>query len=418
MSKRTDDYDFILPPNAVAQHPVSPRDAARLMVVSSDTDHVGDASGLHDAHVIDLPSFLRPGDLLVRNDTQVIPARLHGRRSGGGKTEFLLIHSLVNTPESTDFADLPVNDAVWNALVDAPLPGTPENAATIPFGGCYKNGTDVVHHRWLCLARPANHLKPGAVVRFVADGVEWPVRVEARLGGGKIVASFPVPHGESFFDWLDRAGQIPLPPYIRRSVDDSPPATVLRATDRERYQTHFARHAGAVAAPTAGLHFTPALDEALRARGVELASLTLHVGPGTFRPVMTDRLDDHVLDAEYFSIPPETVDAIRRTRARGGRVMAVGTTTARTLEAVADTLLSDETNPTVTGLSGWTTLFIQPGYVWRIVDGLMTNFHLPRSTLLVLVASRVGRERILAAYQRAMNSGYRFYSYGDAMLLL
>ena len=321
----TSDFDYDLPEDRIAQEP-APRGESRLLVL--------DAEGA-DRHrrVRDLPDLLRPDDLLVLNDTRVIPARLFGRR-GEGKMEVLLVEKLA--------------DREWEALV-----------------------------------RPGKRAKPGTEIVF--DDLSAEV-VEKREDRYRLRFSEPVePH-------LDRLGHIPLPPYIHRPDE---------AADRERYQTVFARTPGAIAAPTAGLHFSREILEELRT-----AWVTLHVGIGTFKPVSAERIEDHRMDRERWEVSEETAEAIRRTRENGGRIVAVGTTVVRTLESSGGA-----------AGSGSTDLFITPGYRFKVVDVLLTNFHLPRSTLLMLVSAFAGRERVLAAYEEAVREGYRFYSYGDAMLV-
>ena len=294
----------------------------------------------------ELPALLRAGDVLVVNDARVIPARLRGRKEGtGGKVEVLLVE---------------------------------------PLGGA----------DWLALAQSSKPLRPGAGIE--AHGARLTV-VEAR-GEGEIVVRLPL-DGDALWRYLDEAGEMPLPPYIERPA---------RAEDRERYQTIFARERGAVAAPTAGLHFTPRLLEELRGRGVRVAEVTLHVGPGTFLPVRARRVEDHRMHRERYHVPAATVDAVASAR---GRVIAVGTTALRTLEAAHDGEALRE-GP------GSTDLFITPGYRFRAVQGLLTNFHLPRSTLLMLVSAFAGLPRIRAAYREAVARRYRFFSYGDAMLIV
>jgi len=294
----------------------------------------------------DLPGLLRAGDLLVVNDARVIPARLRGRKEGtGGKVEVLLVE---------------------------------------PLGGA----------DWLALAQSSKPLRPGAVIE--AHGARLTV-VEAR-GEGEIVVRLPL-DGDALWRYLDEAGEMPLPPYIERPA---------RAEDRERYQTIFARERGAVAAPTAGLHFTPRLLEELRGAGVGVAKVTLHVGPGTFLPVRARRVEDHRMHRERYHVPAGTSDAVASAT---GRVIAVGTTALRTLEAAHDGEALRE-GP------GSTDLFISPGYRFRAVQGLLTNFHLPRSTLLMLVSAFAGLPRIQAAYREAVARRYRFFSYGDAMLIV
>jgi S-adenosylmethionine:tRNA ribosyltransferase-isomerase len=344
-------YQYDLPPERIAQAPADRRDASRLMVL---------ARGAPPAHHVfrDLPDLLAPGDLLVRNDTRVLPARLRGRRPGGGRTELLLVRRL---------------------------------------------GTDPDDERWLALARPSSHLKVDKPV-VIGDGA-LTATVAERRGAGQVVVVFDAA-GADFRRRLEAAGEVPLPPYIERG--DAGPTEA----DRERYQTVYAREAGAVAAPTAGLHFTPEVEAALAARGVGLAHLTLHVGPGTFRPIKAERLDEHRMDAEWYRVPPETARAVTDARREGRRVLAVGTTVVRTLESAVGS------DGTLSPSEGWTDLFIRPGHAVRAVDGLLTNFHLPGSSLLVLVSAFAGRERVLAAYEEAVRREYRFYSYGDAMLLL
>ena len=336
-------FDYELPPEAIAQTPVEPRDASRLMVLDR-----GEQSIRHH-RFRDLPELLRPGDLLVFNDSRVIPARLFGRRAEtGGRVEVFLLH---------------------------------------PLGG----------DRWEVLVRPGRRALPGTVLVFGQNELSATVEEKTPFGGRVVRFSYTG-------DWralLDRLGQTPLPPYIHKPL-----------ADPGRYQTVYARVDGSVAAPTAGLHFTPALLAALKERGIHSAYLTLHVGLGTFRPVSVARVEEHRMHAEFYTLPPATVEAIAAARARGGRVVAVGTTVVRTLEAAADA----EGN--LTPGSGWTDLFIYPGFRFRVVEAMITNFHLPRSTLLMLVAAFAGREFILRAYREALATGYRFFSFGDAMLIL
>lgn len=354
-------FDFDLPPSLIAQEPAARRDASRLMVVDR-------GGAVRHAVVSALPSYLDPGDLLVVNDTRVLPARLRGRVSSGGRVELLAVR---------------------------PSPAAAETRT-----------------RWICLARPARRLPAGASVELDGGGT---ARVLRRLEGGR--CEIELQGGVAFADYLQAHGEIPLPPYIRRPRGP-------RAEDCSRYQTIFANRPGAIAAPTAGLHFTPELVEALGRRGVQIAALTLHVGPGTFVPIRDDNLEAHTMEAEWYEIPVETATAIAAARARAGRVVAVGTTTTRALESAASQDLPSRSpvvgasseRPVFPG-SGWAGLFIRPGYRFRVVDALFTNFHLPKSTLLLLVAAFSGTETILAAYREAIARRYRFYSYGDAMLL-
>jgi S-adenosylmethionine:tRNA ribosyltransferase-isomerase len=347
VAERLSDYDYPLPPAAIAQRPLADRAACRLLVLDT-------ASGaLADRRFRALPALLASGDLLVVNDTRVLPARLRGRRerAGAGEAELLL-----HTP-----------------------------------------GAD---GRWLGLLRPARRFRPGD--HFLAAAGSVRIQVEEAGSGGDRWLRLLAP--ASWAAAMALAGELPLPPYIVRPAD---------ARDDEDYQTPFARAAGAVAAPTAGLHFDPPLLAALAARGVAVAALTLHVGIGTFQPVRVDDPAEHRMHAERFTLPAATRRAVDAARAAGGRVIAVGTTVARTLESPS---AADWAGPG--DLIGETRLFIRPPYRCRRLDGLITNFHLPRSTLLMLVAALAGRERVLAAYAHAVLAGYRFFSYGDAMLLL
>lgn len=337
---------FDLPPGLIAQHPASERDASRLM-------HVRSEGSIEEKRFSELPDLLQAGDILVRNDVKVLPARLLGRRGGGGQAELLLVRS---------------ND-------------DPDN------------------EQWLCLARPANRFKEGRTFSFGQDG-ELTAVPRGRGEDGMVWAEFSV-KGQDFLSLLERIGRIPLPPYIERQ--DKQPET----GDALRYQTVYADRPGAVAAPTAGLHFTPAVDKRLREKGVEIIHLTLKVGPGTFRPIKTENLDQHVMHSEWYDISAENWQRIMSAREAGRRIVAVGTTSARALESAA----------TLGKLSGWTELFIRPGYRFQVVDGMVTNFHLPGSSLLVMIAALAGRERVLKCYEKAIQEGWRFYSYGDAMLI-
>lgn len=345
---RPEDFDFDLPEDRIAQAPLAERDASRLLVLPR-------AGGAPEHRAFrDLPDLLAPGDLLVANDARVIPARLYGRKAGsGGRVEVLL----------TERVDL---------------------------------------HGWKALCGSSKPLRVGGVIEL--DGCT--AEVVAAEGEGAYRLRFDLT-GEALLAHLEAgAGEVPLPPYIHREGGEAP------VDDRARYQTIFARQPGAVAAPTAGLHFTDAVLAALAERGVGLATVTLYVGPGTFLPVRVDRLEDHRMHEEAYEVPEATARAVAETHARGGRVVAVGTTSLRTLEAAADGAGGVRAGP------GRTDLFVRPGYDLRAVDGLVTNFHLPRSTLLMLVSALAGRERVLAAYREAVARRYRFYSYGDAMLLL
>jgi S-adenosylmethionine:tRNA ribosyltransferase-isomerase len=333
---RVDLFDFDLPEELIAQRPAVPRDSARLLDVAAD--------GLHDRTVRDLPRLLQPGDLLVFNDTKVIPARLLGTRSSGGKVEALLIR---------------------------------QHAAD----------------RWLAFARPAKRLKIGDALTFNALSG----KVAAKHPDGSIEIAFDRV-GAELMAAIDSAGAVPLPPYIRHGIADE--------RDRADYQTLFARIDGSVAAPTAGLHFTPELMAALGEAGIRTANVTLHVGAGTFQPVRVEDTDRHVMHAEWGEIPQATADAIAAAK----RVVSIGTTALRLLETVAR-------DGPVRAWTGETAIFITPGFEFRVADLLLTNFHLPRSTLFMLVAAFAGLERMKAAYAHAVAERYRFYSYGDCCLL-
>jgi S-adenosylmethionine:tRNA ribosyltransferase-isomerase len=341
-SWRPDDFDYTYPPEAVAQHPLPDRGASRLLVFDRTTGTIR-----HEAFA-DFPSLLGPGDLLVRNVSRVIPARLHGRRDNGRPAEILLVH-----PESDD--------------------------------------------TWLAMVHPGGKLKVGRSVDFGDLGTAEIVGV---LGGGLRRVRFS--GGRGVAELMRAAGNVPLPPYITRPPEPE---------DRERYQTVYATEDGSVAAPTAGLHFTPETLAAVERRGAGIVDVVLHVGPGTFKPVDVDDLTRHVMHAEWYGVSADAAARINRVREAGGRVWAVGTTAARTLETVAT-----EDGRVAPG-AGWTDLFIHPPYRFRAVDALLTNFHLPRSTLLMLVAAFAGHDATMALYRQAVEQGYRLFSYGDAMAI-
>ncbi len=340
------DFDYQLPEGFIAQTPAKSRDASRLLVMPRK------AGPCEHRSFGDFAGCLSAGDLLVLNDTRVIPARLHGRKQTGGRTELLL-----DRPLEEPFA---------------------ENERRC--------------QRWTCLVKASRPLKKGVRVLLPGDGEA------VAEGPGRVLLRLPEPVDR----YLREHGQVPLPVYIRRKP---------RPGDRERYQTVYARAPGAVAAPTAGFHFTQGVLEAIAKKGVEIASLTLHVGPGTFLPVRTDDIDRHVMHAERYRVGPETAGAVTRAREAGRRIVAVGTTVVRALESCWD-------GRRLRAGEGETDLFIRPGYCFSVVDALLTNFHLPRSTLLMLVCAFSETGRILDAYRQAVERGYRFYSYGDAMFIL
>jgi S-adenosylmethionine:tRNA ribosyltransferase-isomerase len=343
-------FSFDLPDELVAQEPPPERGGSRLMVL-----HRHDGRIQH-SRFSSLSEHLQSGDLLVLNNSRVFPARLLGvRLPGGGAVECLLVRR-----ESAD---------TWDTLM-----------------------------------HPGQRLKEGSRVRFDRDGLTLHGEVIARRFFGRRSVRLGTESGLDVDSAIDRIGHIPLPPYIKRP--DQP-------SDRDRYQTVYAREKGSIAAPTAGLHFTPEVLAKLAARGIEQAEITLHVGYGTFKPIRVERIEDHSVDAEAFEVSQEAAGAITRARKEGRRVIAVGTTTTRVLESLS---ISDEGD--IVPAHGETSLYIRPGHPFRIVDGLITNFHLPQSSLLILVAAFAGREQILTAYREAVAHRYRFYSYGDAMLIL
>lgn len=335
---RVADFHFELPEHLIARHPLSERRASRLLVLDGPTGELA-----HKGFA-DLLGYLRPGDLMVFNNTRVIPARLFGQKASGGKLEILV-----------------------ERVLDS--------------------------HRVLAHVRSSKSPKPGSTI-LIDGGAE--ATMLARHD-----ALFELGFAEEVLPLLDRLGHMPLPPYIDRPDEDA---------DRERYQTVYARHAGAVAAPTAGLHFDEALLESIAAKGVETAFVTLHVGAGTFQPVRVERIEEHHMHREWLQVDQKVVDAVAACRARGGRVIAVGTTSVRSLESAAR-------DGTLKPFSGDTDIFIYPGKPFHVVDALVTNFHLPESTLLMLVSAFAGYPETMAAYAAAVEQGYRFFSYGDAMFI-
>jgi S-adenosylmethionine:tRNA ribosyltransferase-isomerase len=337
------DFDFNLPDELIAQRPVEPRDASRLFVVHRD------GGAFEHRHFRDLPTYLRPGDALVVNETRVMPARLLGQREGtGGAIEVLLLKR-------------------------------------------------IDRDRWETLVKPGKKARAGQRISF-GDGLLVGTVMDSTEVGGRVV-EFSY---EGIFEHiLDRLGKMPLPPYIHEQLDDP-----------ERYQTVFAREWGSAAAPTAGLHFTPELLERITAMGVEVHKVLLHVGLGTFRPVQVENVLEHKMHSEFYTVTPETATALNRVKQNGGRIVAVGTTSVRTLETVT------APDGTVQPGDGWTDIFIYPGYRFRAVDAMVTNFHLPKSTLLMLISAFADRDLILKAYNEAVAERYRFFSFGDAMLIL
>ncbi|MDY3027246.1 MAG: tRNA preQ1(34) S-adenosylmethionine ribosyltransferase-isomerase QueA [Candidatus Faecivicinus sp.] len=335
------DFMYDLPEERIAQTPVEPRDHSRLMVIHRDTDEI------EHRHFYDVIDYLNPGDVLVVNDTRVIPARLYGERPTGGACEVLLLKQL------------------------APK-------------------------RWETLVKPGKKLKPGAEIVF-GDGRLRGRVLETTDVGGRIVEF----ECEGTFEAaLDALGEMPLPPYIHEQLED-----------RERYQTVYARHEGSAAAPTAGLHFTPELLDRIREKGIDVVPVLLHVGLGTFRPVKVENIEEHQMHSEHFEVTEDAARRVNAARERGGRVIAVGTTSVRTLESAAE-------NGKLVAKRGETSIFIRPGYRYQMVDALITNFHLPGSTLMMLVSALYDREKILSAYETAVKENYRFFSFGDAMLIL
>lgn len=346
-------FDFELPEELIAQTPLAERTGSRLLALNKRTGEIG------HGRFEDMADFLRPGDLLVLNDTKVIPARLYGYKSDtGAKAELLLLKAL---------------------------------------------GDD----RWEALVKPGKRLRKGMELHFGPDREEPPLLkavIEEEGQQGSRTIRF---HYDGIFnEILDQLGEMPLPPYIKEQLQD-----------RDRYQTVYARHEGSAAAPTAGLHFTSEFLDRLRAKGVKTATVTLHVGLGTFRPVSADTIEEHTMHAEYFDLPEETAQAIHAAKAAGGRIVAVGTTSARTLETAARLCRGDMETRLIRACSGWTDIFIYPGVPVLLVDALLTNFHLPKSTLVMLVSAIAGRDQVMEAYRQAVEERYRFFSFGDAMFI-
>lgn len=344
-------FDFDLPERLIAQTPLKERTASRLMTLDKTTGTVA------HKRFSDLITYLHPGDLLVMNNTKVLPARLFGWKADThAKAELLLLKPLGND-------------------------------------------------RWETLVKPGRRLKEGAVIHFGESPEKPPLLtaevVETTEGGARIVA---FRYEGVFLEILEQLGTMPLPPYIHEQLED-----------QNRYQTVYAKHPGSAAAPTAGLHFTEEYLEAIRAKGITVAEVTLHVGLGTFRPVSAETVEEHVMHEEYYEVPEETIRLVRETKSKGGRIIAVGTTSARTLETAADRILDWQEGKG--GINGWTGIFIYPGYTFKLVDALLTNFHLPKSTLIMMISALAGRDAVLAAYREAVKEEYRFFSFGDAMFI-
>ena len=339
---KTSDFYYDLPESLIAQEPLSKRDKSRLMVldkVSGKTEH---------KHFYDIEDMINPGDALILNDTRVIPARLYGEKEDtGGAIEFLLLN---------------------------------------------KHSLDT----WEVILKPGRRAKPGA--RFVFGGGKLKAEILDVINDGNRLVKFEY---DGVFEYvLDELGEMPLPPYITKKLED-----------KDRYQTVYAKHNGSAAAPTAGLHFTPELLSRLRAKGVRIGYVTLHVGLGTFRPVKADEIADHKMHSEFYILPEETAELINKTKSEGGRIISVGTTATRTLETVGQAGLPLKAS------TGWTDIFIYPGKKFNVIDALITNFHLPESTLIMLVSALAGKENVLNAYREAVDKKYRFFSFGDAMFI-
>ena len=339
---KTSDFYYDLPKELIAQTPVEPRDSSRLLVLGRENGEI------EHRHFYDIIDYLDEGDLIVANDSRVLPARIYGVKDTGARVEFLLLKQISG-------------------------------------------------NRWETLCKPGRKAKEGAKFTF-GDGLLTATVVEVKDDGNRIV-DFDC--DENFFSTLDKIGQMPLPPYITEELKD-----------RERYQTVYSHELGSAAAPTAGLHFTDELMDRLRAKGVKIAYVTLHVGLGTFRPVKVDDVTKHKMHSEHYEIPKETADLIKQTKQNGKRVIAIGTTSCRTLESVA------AEHGEIIPCEGFTDIFIYPGFEFKVLDGLVTNFHLPESTLIMLVSAFAGYDNIMNAYKTAVDERYRFFSFGDAMIII
>ena len=349
---KVEDFDYDLPDELIAQYPAERREKSRMIVLDRSKED------LRETMFGNFPRYLQEGDLLVINETKVIPARLYGQKMSGGRVEIFLVRRL--------------EDRIWTAMV-----------------------------------RPSRRVRPGMFI--YVGGEQLPIEILGRLARGEWKVALPKAMSERKF--IDQFGHMPLPPYIKRADEEE---------DRERYQTVFARHEGSVAAPTAGLHFSEHLLERIKMKGVTVLPLSLHVGPGTFKPLDVDEVEKNKLEEEYLMVRRDYWEEIEASKRAGRRIVAVGTTTTRALESLAMGRVAKLEEKLVDGIeyiTGWTSLFIYPGFRFRVVDALLTNLHLPRSSLIVLVSAFAGKERILEAYRWAVSRRFRFYSYGDVMFI-
>jgi S-adenosylmethionine:tRNA ribosyltransferase-isomerase len=393
---RVADFDFDLPAELIAQQPPAERGQSRMLVVDRATGAVRDAS------FAEFPSLLNPGDLLVLNDTRVIPARLYAHRTlirdhekPTGHIEVLLTEPAAPGAPGLDFE-------TGDNTNSPGAPSIPRSSAE--WVGDHEPQTASGVNRWRALVKPGRKVAIGEILVFPAPSGEIVLKAEVMERGqfgDRLLQFEPV---DDFFAVLERIGHVPLPPYIHRNDAD---------TDRERYQTVYSHERGSVAAPTAGLHFTPEILSAVEARGAEIARVTLHVGLGTFAPLRVERVDEIHLHREHYSLSDATAEALNRAASEGRRIVAVGTTVVRTLEHCA----RQANGAPLEGHSGVTEIFISPGFPFRLVGGLLTNFHLPQSSLIMLVSAFAGREKVLAAYRHAVQEKYHFFSYGDCMFL-
>lgn len=343
---KVEDFNYTLPEELIAQHPSDKRDHARMMVLNKS------AQSIQHKNFYNIPEFIGPDDLLVVNNTKVIPARIYGKKETGANIEIFLLGSIDST-------------------------------------------------HWETLVRPAKRVKKGT--RIILKN-QQSITITEKLETGNWV----IETSEDFEQYIHQVGNMPLPPYIKREAENE-----FEPEDKDRYQTVYAKQAGAVAAPTAGLHFTNKIMKKLKTQGTKVVEITLHVGLGTFRPIKCDKIEDHVMHKEFYSLTEEVAESINKHKQEGKRVIPVGTTSIRTLETIAS-----NNNGQLKACSGWSDIFIYPGYQFKITDGCITNFHLPKSTLIMLISALAGKEFIFNAYNEAIKESYRFYSYGDCMLIL